>query len=127
MAKDEVTPRRLTKDADRRLAALDRSAHAPVKKAAAKKPKRGEQGGLALGVAVILTCLGLGLWGWTHSSSSPNGATLVAVLLLGLVLAAAVLLIGTGRRRDDRDRAYTEEQLEHLQQDRSGAHYLDGA
>lgn len=124
MARDKES-QRLTKDADRRLSALDRSAHAPAKKAKPKKPK--QQGNLALPVTIVVAGTGLFLWGWTHSSASPNGAT-----LLGLLAAAALVTVVAKTVRgywvlEQRDREYTEAQLNSVQQSQSTEHYLDGA
>lgn len=113
MARDKEAER-LTKEADRRLAALDRSAHAPVKKAAAKKPK--QQGNLALPVTIAVTGTGLAVWGWLNATTRPNGAT-----LLGLVAAAAIVCVVTKTVRgywvlEHQDEEHTEAQLENLQQ-----------
>lgn len=106
----------LTQDADRRLRALDRSARAKA---------RGQKGGATFGVLLFVVCLGGFGWGWFHSSTAPNGATLLAVL----IVAAAVLIIGTFghlyRRSEQRGRARTKRMEDRLQQDTTGDHIWD--
>lgn len=89
-------------------------------------PQRGEQGGLALPLAVVLGAGGLFSWGFVHAATSPNGAWLVVVTLLAVLLALVVGMARHGRARDNRERQYTQAQLNRLGRARSGAHHLDG-
>ena len=129
MPKDEVTPRRLSKDADKRLTALDRSVVKGAKKAAAKgRPKRGEdQGEIRARLVIVVGGLGLFGWGWSHGSRTPDGRWILAVAILG----AVVLLFATGavkyRRRERSDAARTKRIEDRLEQNTSTDHYLDGA
>lgn len=86
---------------------------------------RTETGGVGLAVLVIVTLLGAAAWGWFHSSSAPNGATLLGVL----IVAFAVLIIATFRRfyrrAERRAATYTARIEKRLRQDTSGAHYGD--
>jgi len=129
VAKDEVTPRRLNKDADKRLAALNRSVVNGAKKAQAKgNQKRGkDQGSVRRALIIVVAGLGLFAWGWSHGSRTPDGRWLAAVAILGLV----VLLFATGavkyRRREAADAARTKRIEDRLQQNTSTDHYLDGA
>lgn len=109
-------PERLDGDADRRLAELDRLAHAPI-------PKRS----VVLPLTIVVAGIGLGVWGWLNATTRPNGAT-----LLGLLAAAALVTVAAKTVRgywvlEQRDRKYTEDQLNSVQQNRSTEHYLDGA
>jgi hypothetical protein len=109
----------LNADADRRLVELHRSLVQP----AAPRPRRR----MPIGVAVPIAGVGLFLYGWTNSSRTPDGRTLLAVALVGLV----VLLFATGivryRRREREDAARTADLEKRLQQSTSTDHYLDGA
>lgn len=88
-------------------------------------PVRSEAGGVALGVLLIVVLLAAGAWGWFHSSSAPNGATLLGIL----IVAAAVLIIGTFghayRRSERHGRANTKRMESGMQQDTSGDHIWD--
>jgi Flp pilus assembly protein TadB len=127
VAKDEVTPRRLDKDTDRRLRALDRSAHAPVKKAAKKAtPKRGQQGSLGRGIAFVITGIGLFLFGLVNAGHHPDMRVVIAAAIVGVV----VLLIGTGfgryRRHNQADAAATAEVEGRILPNTSTDHFQDG-
>lgn len=85
----------------------------------------GQRGGIKVGVAIIVAGVGLFLWGFSHGSRSPNGAWIAAVAIVG----AVVLVLATGivgyRRRERRDKEYTEDVLPRLRQDTSGDHIWD--
>lgn len=85
----------------------------------------GERGGVRVGVALIVVLVVAGLWGWFHSSSAPNGATLLGVL----IVAAAVLIIGTlghfYRRSERQGAAHTKRMEDGMQQDTTGDHIWD--
>lgn len=125
MPKDEVTPKRLDKDRDRRLRALDRSAHAPVKKTP-KRPKRGQQGGVTRGMALIVACVGLFLWGFHHGTTAPDGKWLLAVLILAAVLALFVVAGRRYRQRERADAKRTEDLEGRLKQYEGSDRYQDG-
>lgn len=84
-----------------------------------------ERGGIHIGVAFIVVLVVGGLWGWTHSSAAPNGATLLGVLIAG----ASVLIIGTFghfyRRSERRGAAHTKRMESGMVQDTSGDHIWD--
>lgn len=86
---------------------------------------RTQVGGIRLHVLIPVFGLAASAWGWFHSSSSPNGATVLAVL----VIAATVGIVwGFGRRwrRAEREAAaYTKDVADRLVQDTSGDHLWD--
>lgn len=88
-------------------------------------PVRSETGGIGLGVLFIVVCAGAALWGWTHGSSAPNGATVLGVL----IIAVGVLIIGTFghfyRRSEQRGQAHTKRMESGMQQDTTGDHIWD--
>jgi hypothetical protein len=88
---------------------------------------RTEAGGVRYGVLLIVACLGLFGWGWTHSSSAPNGATLLAIVVLALAIAVPTLVIKAARRADRAAAALTTKREGRLQQNTTGDHILDGA
>lgn len=85
----------------------------------------GERGGIHIGVAFIVVLVAGGLWGWTHSSAAPNGATMLGIL----IVAVAVLIIATFghlyRRAERRGAAYTAKVEKRLRQDTTGDHIWD--
>lgn len=87
--------------------------------------RRRDEGGMSVGLAFIVACVGLFLWGFTHGSDRPDGAWLLAVAIVG----AVVLLLATGivtyRRRERADAAYTAEMEKRLKQDMTGDHIWD--
>lgn len=107
----------LDRDTDRRLESLARSV-------SGDRPCS-EHGGVRLGLLFIVVCLGAAGWGWTHSTSAPNGATLLAVE----VTAAAVLIIRTFvrsyRRAEREGAAHTKRMESGMQQDTTGDHIWD--
>lgn len=84
-----------------------------------------ERGGIRLGVLLLVGCLGAAVFGWTHGSSSPNGATLAAVLIIAGALAGPTLFIRWWREVDRRSAAYTEDVESRTQQDTTGDHIWD--
>lgn len=90
---------------------------------------RGEAGGVRLGLLLIVTCLVGFAWGWTHSSMSPNGATVLAVLILastiGIFWAFGHFYRRADRRADRRAAAYTARVEQRLRQDTTGDHIWD--
>lgn len=111
-----TVPDLLDGDADRRLAELDRLAHAPI-------PKRS----VVLPLTIMVAAVGLGVWGWLNATTRPNGAT-----LLGLLAAAALVTVAAKTVRgywvlEQRDQEYTEAQFKSVQQSQSTDHFLDGA
>lgn len=115
-----VKVRELNADADRRLAELHRTLVQPVE----PRPRRRM---MPIGVAVPIAGVGLFLYGWANSSRTPDGHTLLAVAVVGLV----VLLFATGilryRRRERDGAARTAAMEKRMQQSTSTDHYLDGA
>lgn len=85
-----------------------------------------QRGSVGVGLAVIVTLVGLALWGWTHSSSAPNGATLLGLLILAVAAGIVWTFSHLYRRAEARGKAYTAEMESRLSQDTTGAHYLDG-
>lgn len=113
-------PRKLLDDdTDRRLAALAR--------ATGGKPCANEHGGIGTALTFLVTLTGLFLWGWTHSSRSPNGATLLAVAILGIAVLVPTVFIRWWREVDRRSARYTATMQPRIEQDTSGEHYQDGA
>ena len=90
-------------------------------------PRGREAGGINVAVAVIVAGVGLFLWGFAHGSRTPNGAWVAAVAVVGAVVVVLATGIAGYRRRERRDKAYTDDVLLRLKQDTSGEHYLDGA
>lgn len=89
--------------------------------------KRDQTGAINVGIAFIVGCVGLFLWGFTHSSRTPNGAWVAAVAIVGAIVLILATGITTHRRREREAAAATEATVKRLKQDTSGAHYLDGA
>lgn len=85
----------------------------------------GERGGIHIGVAFIVVLVVGGVWGWTHSSSAPNGATLLALLVLAVAVAVPALVIRASRRADRIAAARTAKVQERVQQDTTGDHIWD--
>lgn len=84
-----------------------------------------EQGRVPLGVVIPVAGVGAMAWGWFHSSSSPNGATVLAVLIIAVAVG---IVWGFGRRwrRTDREAAaYTKDIETRLVSDTSGDHIWD--
>lgn len=96
-------------------------------KGAATGPSPADAGSIRTGLAFIVTLVGLFFWGWTHSSRSPNGATLLAIAILGTAVLLVSLGISIWRRADHQAAAYTERIQPGIRQDTSGEHYQDGA
>ena len=86
-----------------------------------------DAGGINIWVAVIVAGVGLFLWGFAHGSRTPNGAWVAAVAVVGAVVVVLATGIAGYRRRERRDKAYTDDVVLRLKQDTSGEHYLDGA
>lgn len=121
VADDEA--KRLTADADRRLRALNSSVvNGAKKQAAPPEPRRGA----TRGIAFIVACVALFLWGFHRGTSVPDGRWLLAVLLLGAFLAAVVLAGRSYRRSERRSAAYTEKIQGRLKQYQGTDRYQDG-
>lgn len=79
---------------------------------------RPEHGRAAAGLMVFVTLFGMFVWGWSHSSARPNGATLLAIAVLAVV-AGLLTIVGTTVRGywvlERRDGDYTEDQIEHVE------------
>lgn len=88
-------------------------------------PVRTEAGGIRIGLAVIVLLVAAGFFGWTHSSAAPNGATLLAIEVLAVVIAVPTIVIKACRRADRRAAAYTARVEGHVQQDTTGDHIWD--
>jgi hypothetical protein len=86
---------------------------------------RDQRGGVGLGVLLIVVLVGGGAWGWTHSSSAPNGATLLGILLLAIAIAVPTVFIRWWRNLDRACAAYTAEVEGRVQQDTTGDHIWD--
>ncbi len=113
----EQTPAELDRDADRRMEALARSI-------AAGRPCT-EHGRIHPGVVLPLAGIGAFAWGWRNSSSSPNGATLSAVLIIAAVLAVVVIFARWYRRTEREGAAHTKQMESGMQQDTTGDHIWD--
>lgn len=88
---------------------------------------RKQKGSVHRGLVVVVAGLGLAGWGWAHGSSAPDGRWLLAVVI---VAAGLALIVVAGRRyvqHDRADAAYTKDIEKRVRQDRTGAHYQDGA
>lgn len=127
MADDEA--RRLTADADRRLAALARSVLNGAKKGKKKtsRRKRGEKGGVYYHLVFVVGGVGLFLWGFTHGNTVPDGRWLLAMLVSGAGLACLVAFGRSYRRTEDRGAARTAKLEGRVQQHQGSEHFLDGA
>lgn len=113
---------RLTADADRRLRALNSSVVKGAARPAEPKPRRGA----TRGIAFIVACVALFLWGFHRGTSVPDGRWLLAVLLLGAFLAVVVLAGRAYRRSERRSAAYTEKVQGRLKQYQGTDRYQDG-
>jgi hypothetical protein len=82
-------------------------------------------GSIRIALTFIITLAGLFLWGWTHSSRSPNGATLLAVAVLGVLILVPAVFIRWWRELDRRSARYTKAMQPRVQQDTSGDHIWD--
>lgn len=84
-----------------------------------------ETGGIRLALTFIVTLAGLSLWGWTHSSSAPNGATLLALAVLGIAVLVVTVFIRWWRELDRRSATYTASVEPRVEQDTTGDHIWD--
>jgi hypothetical protein len=72
--------------------------------------------------------IGLFLWGWTHSSSWPNGATLFALLILAALVGLVLIVAATIRGYwvlERQDEGNTEDALDRTHADHTGLHIWD--
>lgn len=79
---------------------------------------RPEHGRAATGLMVFVTLFGMFVWGWSHSSARPNGATLLAIAVLAVVAGLLTIVGATVRGYwvlERRDGDYTENQIEHVE------------
>lgn len=61
-----------------------------------------EQGGAKVGpLAIFASFVGLFLWGWTHSSRTPNGAWLLAVIVAAIGIRVIVAEVRHARAKHD--------------------------
>lgn len=107
----------LDRDTDKRLEALARSI-------TSGRPCD-EHGGVRVGLLFIVVCVAAFAWGWFHSSSAPNGATLTFVLILAAVVLPPTIFIRWWKNADREAAAYTKRMESGMQQDTSGAHIWD--
>lgn len=107
----------LDRDADQRMDALARSI-------VNGRPCT-DHGRIHPGVLFPLAGIGAFAWGWTHSSSSPNGATLLVVLIIGATLLILAVFVAWYRRAEREGAAYTADVESRTQSDTSGAHIWD--
>lgn len=115
----ELVAANLDKDHDDRIIALGELV------ASTKACGKCEQGRVPLGVLFPVAGLGAAVWGWTHSSSSPNGATLLAVLVIAVTVAIVWGFFHRWRRTDQAAAAYTKDVEKRLVSDTSGDHIWD--
>lgn len=115
----ELVVANLDKDHDDRIIALGELV------ATTKASGKCEQGRVPLGVLFPVAGLGAAVWGWTHSSSSPNGATLLAVLVIAVTVAIVWGFFHRWRRTDQAAAAYTKAVEKRLVPDTSGDHIWD--
>lgn len=115
----ELVVAHLDQDHDERMKTLTElvAANAPCSKC--------EQGRIPLGVLIPVAGIGAFLWGWFHSASAPNGATLLAILFAAAALAVLTLSIRWCRRREEIAAANTKSVSDRLIQDTSGDHIWD--
>lgn len=128
MAKDEVTPRRLDRDADKRMGALARSVLRGGKKKAAPKtgPKRGQQGSAARGIVFVTVLIGLFLFGLVNVGHHPDMRVVAAAAIVGGVGLLMASSFGRYRRHDEADKAATEKVEQRILPSTSTDHFLDG-
>lgn len=92
---------------------------------ARKRAAATEAGHIHPYVAIPLVLLAAAAWGWFHSSSAPNGATVFAVLVIASTVG---ILWAFGRwwhHADQAAKAYTKDVESRLQTDTSGDHIWD--
>lgn len=78
-------------------------------------------------VAIPLVLLAAAAWGWFHSSSAPNGATVFAVLVIATTVGILWAFGRWWRRTDQAAAAYTKDVEKRLVPDTSADHIFDGA
>lgn len=115
----ELVVANLNQDHDERLVALGKLVETTTSRA------NTEHGRVPLGVVIPVGGLGAAAWGWFHSSSAPNGATVFAVLFIAVTIAIVSVFVRWYRRREELEAAYTKDISDRLVQDTSGDHVWD--
>ncbi|MEV6413887.1 hypothetical protein [Kribbella sp. NPDC051718] len=88
--------------------------------------ERDERGGINAGIALIVGCVGLFLFGFTHPSRVPDGHWLLGMLIVGLVVMALVAFGRSYRRTERASAIYTEKVEGRTQQHQGSDHHQDG-
>lgn len=92
---------------------------------ARKRVYADQRGGIHIGVLFIVVLVAGGLWGWTHSSSSPNGATLLGIAIVAVGVSIIATFGHLYRRAERKGKARTARIEKRLLQDTSGDHIWD--
>lgn len=102
------------------IAAELRAAHDEV------RTRLNERGGINTGIALIVGCVGLFLYGLTHGNTVPDGHWLLGMLIVGLAVFGLVAF-GRSYRKTERESAARTEKVEgKVQQHQGSEHHQDG-
>lgn len=86
-----------------------------------------EQGGLGLGIAFIITLIGLFLFGLLQSGRHPDMRLVGSAAIVGALVLFVGVWVSSYRKHERESASSTTTTTKGLQQDTSGAHYQDGA
>lgn len=85
-----------------------------------------ERGGINTGIALIVGCVGLFLFGLTHGNTVPDGHWLLGMLIVGLAVFGLVTFGRNYRQTERNGAAYTENVEGRTQQHQGSEHHQDG-
>ncbi len=94
--------------------------------------QRNSVGGINVGIAFIVCAVGLFLFAFSHTASTPSGGWapdgrwVAGLAIVGAVVVFLATGITVNRRRERAAAARGEKASKDLKQDTSGDHYLDG-
>lgn len=86
-----------------------------------------ERGAMGLGIAFLITPIGLFLFGLLQSGRHPDMRVVGSAAIVGALALFIGVCISGYRRRERQDTSSTTKTSKGLQQDTSGEHYWDGA